>query len=132
MKFQKGKGYWIEDLQGLRLPAVAISEDTLEFKQSYLVGLLDIQYRYITPSTHAYPSEFSITAMEEPATQFIPVDFKVAITERSREAALLELLQAISAGSYARQPYGDKHFDPQKALEYIHSKLTALAREPQQ
>ena len=129
MELIPGNRYRVTDKQGNCFVMMASSSRRLKMVRSYLVGLVGRDLEFLIISLDDFDeSDLTIEPLEDQPAQASPP----AISEQAREAILLELLQAITAGVYARQPYGDQHFDPAKSIVHIQNRLRAFRKEPQQ
>lgn len=126
MELIKGKKYRVTDQQGNCFVMRAITEHTLEMVPSFLVGLVgdDLERFRIQPKTMGFV-DLQIEALEaEPA----PQASAQPSMDQARYAALMEMLQAITAGVYSRSPYGQKDFDPEQAILHIRTRLAAFEK----
>ena len=126
MELIKGKKYRVADQQGNSFVMVAANEHRLEMALSYLAGLSGTKGSFLAPECHK--PELTITPIDGPA----PQASAQPTVDQARYAALLEMLQAITAGIYYRQPYGQNHFDPEQAILHIRTRLAAFEKGSQQ
>ena len=127
MELIKGKKYRVTDQQGNSFVMVAANEHRLEMALSYLAGLSGTKGSFLAPECHK--PELTITPIDGPA----PQASAQPTVDQARYAALLEMLQAITAGIYYRgNGWAPDGFDPQQAILHIRTRLAAFEKGPQQ
>ena len=131
MELTVGKKYRVTDQQGNCLTMRAVSPYNLEIVHSYIVGYVGLDLERFKLGLDDFRSgDLTITPIDDetaPKASAQPDDQPLA-----RYAALLEMLQAITAGIYYRQPYGQGYFDPEQALIHIGTRLAAFEKGSQQ
>ena len=130
MELIKGKKYRVTDQQGNCLTMRAVSPYNLEIVHSYIVGYVGLDLERFKLGLDDFRSgDLTITPIDDETT---PQASAQPTVDQARYAALLEMLQAITAGIYYRHPYGQNHFDPEQAILHIRTRLAAFEKGSQQ
>ena len=129
MELTVGKKYRVTDQQGNSFIMGASTTEVLTIVPSYLVGLAGDGLDGFRLHRSMIDSDLRIELVEEsPAPEYSAQP----TVDQARYAALLEMLQAITAGIYYRHPYGQNHFDPEQAILHIRTRLAAFEKGSQQ
>lgn len=130
MELTVGKKYRVTDQQGNCLMMRAVSPYNLKIVHSYIVGYVGLDLERFKLGLDDFRSgDLTITPIEDdpaPQASAQPDDQPLA-----RYAALLEMLQAITAGIYYRGTDGPSAFDPEQAILHIRTRLAAFAKGSQ-
>ena len=132
MELTVGKKYRVTDQQGNCLTMRAVSPYNLEIVHSYIVGYVGLDLERFKLGLDDFRSgDLTITPIDDettPKASAQPDDQPLA-----RYAALLEMLQAITAGIYyPGDQDGQGAFDPEQALLHIRTRLAAFEKGSQQ
>lgn len=138
MELTVGKRYRITDLQGNTFIMTAATTEVLTIVPSLLVGLagggLDgfRLHRSMIDSDLRIELVGDFPALRIELVEDFPASSAQPSLDQARYAALLEMLQAITAGIYYPEDRVGPEFDPNQAILHIRTRLSTFAKGPQQ